>query len=169
MIDIYSQEFCFPFKPKNHLQYPVTLTNRTDHYVGVWITPKGANFWVDKSLQNPCSFFLMEPNSTWVATVTTKKQQQLPPRDTCKFEMTMIVIEPEHDHPNFESPNVSNLLKLVEESGGQLPQAMLAATIYNPTNRKIVKIHQVSAQNLMCTCTVSLLILAHLEYRISFQ
>ncbi|CAN6328977.1 unnamed protein product [Urochloa humidicola] len=140
--DIYSLEFCFPFKPNNHLQCPVTLTNETDHYVGVWITPIGKQLWAHKSLEYPCSFFFMKPKSTLLASVTAKKQQPLPPPDICKFEMMLIVLGSEHDHPNLESTNGSKLLKLVEESGGKLPQALLTAA--TPTNRKIVMTHQVA-------------------------
>ncbi|CAN6362685.1 unnamed protein product [Urochloa humidicola] len=137
-------EFCFPFRPNNGLQYPVTLTNMTDNYVGVWVAPVGANMWMNEFLEYPCSFFFMKPNSTCVATtVTTKKKQQLSARDdTCKFEMKMIVVGSEHDYLNLESPTGSDLLKLVEESGGKLPQAMSTA-IYSPAKRKIVTIHQV--------------------------
>ncbi|CAO2041477.1 unnamed protein product [Urochloa humidicola] len=118
VIDSHRLEFYFPFKPNSRLQYPVTLTNGTDHYVGVWITPIGANLRMNGSLEYPCSFFFMKPNSTWVATVTMKKQQQLSSQDTCKFEMTMIVMRSEHDDSNLESLTGSDLLKLVEELGG---------------------------------------------------
>ena len=57
--DIYSLEFCFPFKPNKRLHYPMALTNVTDHYVGIWITRISANSWVNKSLEDPCSFFLI--------------------------------------------------------------------------------------------------------------
>lgn len=152
---IRSLELCFPFKPiKRHHNDPVTLTNMINRYVGVWITltPVGANAWVNESLENPCSFFIMEPNSTWVATVTTK-QQQLQSRDTCKFEMRLFVMAPsEFDLPNLESPPTNGseqstggkLLKLVEESGGKVHQAMLMAAIYNPANCKTVTTHKVS-------------------------
>ncbi|KAJ1274532.1 hypothetical protein BS78_05G069800 [Paspalum vaginatum] len=138
VIDIHSLEFCFPLKPKKRRHYPMTLTNMTNHYVGVWITPICTNLWVKEVLENPCSFFFMEPNSIWIATVTTKECQQ-PSQDTGKFEMTMIVME--QDLPNFEA-NGSELLKLVQESGAKLPQAMLTAAI-NPANgNKIVTTHQ---------------------------
>lgn len=169
VIDIIkSLELCFPFKPsKHHHNYPATLTNMTNHYVGVWITltPVGANSWpVNESLmENPCSFFVMEPNSTWVATVATEQQQLPSSRDTCKFEMRLIVMGSELDLPNLESPPTNGselsmgggeLLKLLEVSGGKLPQAMLMAAIYNPGNCKTATTHQVSshAHKIFCSC-----------------
>ncbi|CAN6343855.1 unnamed protein product [Urochloa humidicola] len=143
VIDIHPLEFCFPFKPNNRLQYPVTLTNMTDHYVGVWIAPVGTNLWLNGSLEYPCSFFFMKPNSTCVATVATKKKQQLSSRQTCKFEMSMIVMGSEQNCSNLESPDINDLLKLVEESGGKLPQEMPTPAICSPAKRKIVTIHPI--------------------------
>nr|CAB3489150.1 unnamed protein product [Digitaria exilis] len=65
LLDVYPRELCCPFVPDELIECPMTLTNRTVHYVGVWITP---------------------------ATMGMKKQQQPPPKKTCKFEVLMVLM-----------------------------------------------------------------------------
>lgn len=128
----------------------MTLTNVTDHHVGVWITPISANSGVNKSLEDPCSFFLMKPNSTWVATVTTKEQQQLPSQDTRKFKIMIIIMGLEIDLLKLEAPYGSlirmyHLLKLlIKQSEGKLTEEMVSAAIDKTANWKVVTTHQVS-------------------------
>ncbi|RLM69801.1 hypothetical protein C2845_PM17G02240 [Panicum miliaceum] len=37
LLDIFPLEPRFPFEPNERIECPVTLTNRTDHHVGIWI------------------------------------------------------------------------------------------------------------------------------------
>lgn len=39
LLDVYPLEVCFSLEPNKRIECPVTLTNRTDHHAGIWITP----------------------------------------------------------------------------------------------------------------------------------
>uniref|UniRef100_K3ZL45 Uncharacterized protein n=1 Tax=Setaria italica TaxID=4555 RepID=K3ZL45_SETIT len=39
LLDVHPLELRFPFEPNKRIQCPVSLTNKTNRYVGVWITP----------------------------------------------------------------------------------------------------------------------------------
>lgn len=93
LLDVYPLEVCFSLEPNNkRIECPVTLTNRTDHHVGVWITPTccpdalsgGLGFpYLWEPPQESCNdelgstlFCGLGPHSSIVIYMTTTKQQQ---------------------------------------------------------------------------------------------
>lgn len=121
LLDVHPLELRFPFESNKYIECPVTLTNRTDHYVGVWITPASLPFQVSSEGYNSStwssydhllrsrrydlrlplswedaflSFFqMMEPHSTRAVAITMKEQRwRRPPRDTGMFKVLMIVL-----------------------------------------------------------------------------
>lgn len=63
------------------MECPVSLTSRTDHYVGVWITPTDHSslpvLLEHKPLRGPV-FQMIEPRSTRAVGITMEKQRRLP-------------------------------------------------------------------------------------------
>lgn len=82
LLDIQPLELRFPLEQnKSIVECPVSLTNRTDHYVGVWITPTNHSslpvLLEHKPLGGPV-FQMIEPRSTLALGITMEKQRRLP-------------------------------------------------------------------------------------------
>ncbi|KAF8664790.1 hypothetical protein HU200_054513 [Digitaria exilis] len=115
LLDVSPQVLRCPFEPYEPIECPVILTNGTDHYVSVWITPSCLDifsyihlegdkyWWVESYWKDPCRLCMMEPHSTFTLTMKMKEQQCLPEKDTCKFEVIMIVMGSKEEHTKFES------------------------------------------------------------------
>lgn len=152
-LDIHPLELRFPFEPNKLIQCPVTLTNKTDHYVGVWITPTGPDtgsylrfpavvMWERKPGEDPYLpvFSMLEPRST-VSVLVTMKQHQRPTRDTGTFEVLMAIVGWEEDLEWLKRTIGSQLkadndfLQKVEDLGGEVHRAVLNAFICDSTNQ----------------------------------
>ncbi|TVU00246.1 hypothetical protein EJB05_54355, partial [Eragrostis curvula] len=122
-LDVYPLELRFPWEPNTRTTCPVTLTNRTDHCVGVWITP---------ICQDPCSdlhfLVLYLP----------------PPRKVGKFEVVMIDLGSEHVLVRSDLKVKLNydFLKSMKESGREIHRAMLRAVICDPSSCQAAMTHK---------------------------
>nr|CAB3466555.1 unnamed protein product [Digitaria exilis] len=80
LLDIEPLELRFPLEQEQHSSIPVSLTNRTDHYVGVWITPTDHSalpvLLEHKPLRGPV-FQMVEPRSTLALGITLEKQRSI--------------------------------------------------------------------------------------------
>ncbi|CAL4995413.1 unnamed protein product [Urochloa decumbens] len=161
MLDVHPLELRYPWEPNQRIGCPVSLTNRTDRYVGVWITPTCPDTFFDflfpvlkwpQTEEGLCSplFHIMKPHSTWVVSVTMKKQPQPPLRDKDKFEVLMIATgsaKEDIEHLALSignKPNIDdNLLKQIKKLGGEVHRTMLSAgTCYQPANQAVIS-HQI--------------------------
>lgn len=134
LLDIHPHKLCFPFKLNEVTRCPVSLTNMTDRYVGVWITPTNPEEGIYKPLK--CS--LIHPHSTLVVSLEMERQQQPPWRDTQEFEVLMVAMGSKDDIRDLNSSfgSSSNELSLsrdfrkrVEELGGEVHGTMLTTVI----------------------------------------
>ncbi|KAL6870932.1 hypothetical protein ACP4OV_014780 [Aristida adscensionis] len=153
LLDVYPLELRFPWKPNTRIICPVTLTNRTDHCVGVWITPICQDpcsdlhflvFWEGKCREVPCSTLYQRvgAHSTLVVTMTMEeKQLPPPPREVGKFEVVMIDLGSEHVllRSDLKLKLNNDFLKRMEESGSEIYRATLRAVIYDPLNCHAVR------------------------------
>ncbi|CAN6362589.1 unnamed protein product [Urochloa humidicola] len=155
LLDVYPLQICFPFEANKLIRCAVTLTNRTEHYVGVWIrltypdTRLGFRFPVmcgNVTLEDTCSFFseMMGPHSTLAVPLTMKELRVLPPWDTGKFEVLMIVMRQTEQLKNLmKASNIdSDLSKRGQELGAMVHRVVLTATIRDKTS-----FHTVIASN----------------------
>ncbi|KAL6640387.1 hypothetical protein ACP70R_021510 [Stipagrostis hirtigluma subsp. patula] len=154
LLDVHPLELRFPWEPNNRIRCPVTLTNRTDHYVGVKITPicqdtcSDLHFlvlWEGKRREVPYSplFQLVEPHSTLVLTMTMEeKQLPPPPREIGKYEVLMLEIGSEEVLRDLKLKMHRYFLKKVEEIRGEVHRAMLRAVICDPSSCAAVITHQ---------------------------
>ncbi|KAL6655802.1 hypothetical protein ACP70R_006628 [Stipagrostis hirtigluma subsp. patula] len=163
LLDVYPLEVRFPFEPDKRIRCPVSLTNRTNYYVGAWITlactddasldlcfpgswdPESSDEEDEPSDEEdprPHCFQIMKPHSTWVVAMTMMEQheQPQPPQDTAKFEVVMIAMESEQVLKNLQ-PSIANklnmdseFLKRLEELGGDVYSAMLTTIICDPAS-----------------------------------
>ncbi|KAF8762889.1 hypothetical protein HU200_008960 [Digitaria exilis] len=80
LLDIEPLELRFPLEQEQHSSIPVSLTNRTDQYVGVWITPTDHSalpvLLEHKPLRGPV-FQMVEPRSTLALGITLEKQRSI--------------------------------------------------------------------------------------------
>jgi coatomer subunit beta' len=92
-LDLHPLELHFPFKPNKLIKCPLTLTNKTDHHIGFWITPTSsyALHYYFRSLRSP-TFKMVEPHSTLVVTVTLRDLLVPPSQDRGKFEVSMVAM-----------------------------------------------------------------------------
>uniref|UniRef100_N1R4M9 Uncharacterized protein n=1 Tax=Aegilops tauschii TaxID=37682 RepID=N1R4M9_AEGTA len=138
LLEVYPQRLLFPLEPKNKETTgsgcPVTLTNNTDNYVGIWIKPINEKFKETK---------IMEPHSTFVVYATMKMHAQ-PPKDTVEFEVLMIIVESKGDHGKLES-SISGKLKMdsgfmvnVKNLKAEVYHAMLTAITCEPASCQII-------------------------------
>lgn len=152
-LDLYPLELHFPFEPNKLINCPVTLTNKTDNHIGVWITPTSsyALHYYFRSPRSP-TFEMLEPHSTSVLTVTLRKLLLPPLQDRGKFEVLMVAMRSEQHLKNLKlEPSIgkklrmdSNFVRRVEELGGQLHRKMLIAVICEPVSRQAAVTYQVS-------------------------
>jgi coatomer subunit beta' len=142
-LDLHPLELHFPFKPNKLIKCPLTLTNKTDHHIGFWITPTSsyALHYYFRSLRSP-TFKMVEPHSTLVVTVTLRDLLVPPSQDRGKFEVSMVAMGSEQHLKNLKlEPSTGNKLKMdsnfvrqVEELGGQVHRKMLTAVICEPAS-----------------------------------
>ncbi|XP_035821244.1 uncharacterized protein [Zea mays] len=156
LLDVYPLELRFPLEPNKCTECPVTLTNRTDCYVGVWITPAKPHtchgfYFSYLWWQFPSSSFfqIMDPHSTLVVTlVMDPLQLGLGLQDTeDKFQVLMIVMESQKDlenlNPSISSSTDNDMLRRVEELGGEVHRAILRAVSCDPASCKPEVVHSV--------------------------
>lgn len=119
LLEVYPQRLLFPLEPKNKetTGCPVTLTNKTNHYVGIWIKPINGQFTKPE---------IMEPHSTLVVYATMEMHAQ-PPKDTVKFEVLMIIVQSKGDHGELES-SISGKMNM--DSGFMVHVKNLKAEVY---------------------------------------
>ncbi|CAN6373288.1 unnamed protein product [Urochloa humidicola] len=118
LLDVYPLEFrLFPMEPDNRIQSPLTLTNRTDHHIGVWITPSfpdscpGLGFLYardqdEEADDHPGSLFCqLGPRCTKVVYMTMMEQQQQPlvEENMAIFKVMMMATESEEAVRDLES------------------------------------------------------------------
>ncbi|KAL6595548.1 hypothetical protein ACP70R_047888 [Stipagrostis hirtigluma subsp. patula] len=152
LLDVHPLELHFPWEPNKPIECPVTLTNRTDHYVGVWITRSNIHFpalW--EEVQYWSLFKTLEPHSTQIVAMNMKEEQQPTALETGKFEVVMIVFGSKEEHIKklrlFIGAKLnldSGLLKGVEDLGGKVHRAMLTAVIYDPDASRLPVIHKIT-------------------------
>ncbi|RCV37536.1 hypothetical protein SETIT_8G071300v2 [Setaria italica] len=144
-LDVYPRQLCFPFEPNKLIRCAVTLTNRTEYYVGVWITLSypdrrlGFGFPImcgNESFQDTFSYFseMMDPHSTLAVPMTMKELQRLPLLNTGKFVVLMIVMrQKEHIEKLMKASNMeSDLLNGAQELGAMVNRVVLTASIGDP-------------------------------------
>lgn len=145
LLDVYPRQLCFPFEPNKLIRCAVTLTNRTEYYVGVWITLSypdrrlGFGFPImcgNESFQDTFSYFseMMDPHSTLAVPMTMKELQRLPLLNTGKFVVLMIVMrQKEHIEKLMKASNMeSDLLNRAQELGAMVNRVVLTASIGDP-------------------------------------
>lgn len=95
LLDVHPIALRFPFEPNKRTECPATLTNRTDHYIGVWITPVDHHrfpvLWEHKPLQGPV-FQMIEPRTSLAVRVAMEKKHRKLPTGTGTFEVVMAVM-----------------------------------------------------------------------------
>ncbi|VAH99958.1 unnamed protein product [Triticum turgidum subsp. durum] len=136
LLEVYPQQLLFPLEPKDKetTRCPVTLTNNTDHYVGIWIKPINGQF---KETE------IMEARSTLVVYATMEMHAQ-PPKDTVKFEVLMIIMRSKRDHITLKSSIVGKLnmdirfMVHVKNLKAEVYQAMLTAITCDPPSCEII-------------------------------
>lgn len=136
LLEVYPQRLLFPLEPKNEetTRWPVTLTNKTNHSVGIWIKPINEEFTKAE---------IMGPDSTLVVYATMKMHAQ-PPKDTVKFEVLMIIVQSERDHGKLEPFIVgklnmdSDFMVHVKKLKGEVYRAMLTAITCHPASCQII-------------------------------
>ncbi|PUZ45721.1 hypothetical protein GQ55_8G247200 [Panicum hallii var. hallii] len=136
LLEVYPLKLRVPFEPnKETLQWPMTLTNKTDHYVGVWVKPTHERF-----TRTP---MIMESNSSLVVSVTMKMHEQ-PPQDTVKFEVVMIIVQSKDNLVKLESSiggklNIdSSFMERVQKQQAEVYRAMLTAITFEPGSCQII-------------------------------
>jgi len=136
LLEVYPQRLLFPLEPKNKetTRCPVTLTNKTNHYVGIWIKPTNGPFTKTE---------IMEPHSTLVVYATMKMHAQ-PPKDTVEFEVLMIIVQSKGDHGKLE-PFIVDKLNMdsgfmvhVKNLKAEVYRAMLTAITCDPASCQII-------------------------------
>ncbi|CAN6381916.1 unnamed protein product [Urochloa humidicola] len=118
LLDVYPLELrLFPVEPDNRIESPVTLTNRTEHHIGVWITPSfpdacsGLGFPYardqDKGAEDDLSslFCRLGPHCTEVVYMAMMEQQQnlLVEENMAIFKVVMMATESEEAVRDLES------------------------------------------------------------------
>jgi coatomer subunit beta' len=116
LLDVHPLELRFPLESKRRIECPVTLTNRTDHYVGVWITPTDLFFrgdflvsWEDVC---PSVFQLMEPHSTRAVVMAVEEQWGRRPRGKGKLDVLMIVLRSKEHLEKLRAPVIGSRLNI---------------------------------------------------------
>jgi coatomer subunit beta' len=110
---------------KETIRCPVTLTNKTEHYVGIWVKPTNEQF--------TRTAMILEPHSSLVVSVTMKAHES--PQDTVKIEALMIVLQSKHDLVELES-SIGG--KLTMDSGFMAHTKKLQADVYWATLPAII-------------------------------
>ncbi|KAF8641904.1 hypothetical protein HU200_067614 [Digitaria exilis] len=165
LLDVYPLELLFPFEPNKFIKWPVTLTNKTNGHVGVWIARSGPGVvpysWEEpgkkqKQHENISSIFcVLRPHSTKVLYMTMRTQQQPPPQeDTCIFQVVIIAMESEEALRGLGTYLISgisinkfeDLVKTVRRLGTEVHQATLRAAVTCDPEwfQEVVTTHQVS-------------------------
>uniref|UniRef100_A0A453JR64 MSP domain-containing protein n=1 Tax=Aegilops tauschii subsp. strangulata TaxID=200361 RepID=A0A453JR64_AEGTS len=162
-VNIYPLKLCFPFETEKRIDCPLSITNITDRYVNYWVVPQFPNMYT------PCKHELvneirtgtnnLDPMSTGSFNVTMLEQQQ-PPLDAGMFEIVMIAMGSRSDLKKLKSsigdePKIDGeLLKRVEEVGGEVHTAMLRAVISLPSEGGVApKVS--SAYQILRSCRVT--------------
>jgi len=135
LLEVYPLKLHIPFEQnKETIQWPVTLTNKRRHYVGVWVKPTNERF---------TRATIMEPLSTSVVSVKMKMHEQLP-QDTVKFEVLMIVVQSKDSLVKLE-PSIggklnmdSGFMECVQKLQAEVYREMLTAITFEPGSCQIV-------------------------------
>jgi len=130
LLEVYPLKLCVPFElNKETIQWQMTLTNKTGHYVGVWVKPTHERF--------TRTAMIMEPNSSLVVSVTMKMHEQ-PSQDTVKFEVVMIIVQSKDNLVKLESSiggklNIdSSFMERIQKQQAEVYRAMLTAITFEP-------------------------------------
>ncbi|RLM69920.1 uncharacterized protein C2845_PM17G05320 [Panicum miliaceum] len=131
-------ELRFPFERNKRIERPLTLTDRSDHNVAVWIRPtcrhRPEQCLVHIDLHHS---IIMDPHSTYAVVATAKEQNQMAKQahQTCMFEVVMVVV-PAADECRITLMSPSKDLKLdddffgkVDRFGGEVHWAMVTASV----------------------------------------
>ncbi|KAG0528825.1 hypothetical protein BDA96_05G046000 [Sorghum bicolor] len=166
-LDVHPLELRFPWRPNRRIRCPVTITNRTDHYIGVCIKPccpdttttldlHSLAFWDDKRQKDPCSpiFRLVEPHSTLVVTMMVEeKQLPPPPQEIGMYQVMLLEMRSEEVLENMKSSNGSNFNIASEfvkgvRMGNDWHLTFLRASICDPSSCQEAVIHQLIPETL---------------------
>lgn len=143
-MSVYPLQVRFPWEANKCVECPVTLTNRTDHHVGIWISPTfpdkcnslGCSYlWENKG---PTLFRRVMPHSSLVIPMTTKKQQQRPRAHTGMFNAVMFTTKTETGLENFQrnlnkySKSEDTLNRAIKELATEVFHANLRAVTCDP-------------------------------------
>lgn len=152
LLDVHPLELYFPFERNKLIRCPVTLTNRTEDYVGVWITliypdiRSGLRFPVvcgKESLEGTeaCSHLseIMGPHSTLAVPMTMEELWVSPQCDRGKFEVLMIVMSQKEHLEKLKASNMDgDFLKRAQELEGTVHRVILKAAIRDQTRCQAV-------------------------------
>ncbi|CAL4989539.1 unnamed protein product [Urochloa decumbens] len=148
LLDVYPLELRLPFEPNKLIKSPVTLTNKTDGHVGVWIARSGLGvvpyLWEEpgpgqqQPQKSSSVFCMLRPHSTKVVYMTMTTQQQPPPQaDTGIFQVVIIAMESEEALRGLGTYLISgisihkfeDLVKTVKRLGTEVHRATLRASV----------------------------------------
>ncbi|RLM70228.1 hypothetical protein C2845_PM17G14490 [Panicum miliaceum] len=136
LLKVYPLKLRVPFEPnKETIQWPTTLTNKTDHYVGVWVKPTHERF--------TRTAMIMEPYSSLVVSVEMKMHEQ-PPQDMVKFEVVVIIVQSKDNLVKLESSiggklNMdSSFMEHVQKQQAEVYRAILTPITFEPGSCQII-------------------------------
>jgi coatomer subunit beta' len=168
VLDVYPLEIWFPFEPEKVIKCPVTLTNKTDDLVGVWITPTSldARFnpgypyvWQQHYIEDDRKssiFRRLVPHSSETIYMTMRKQEQplLEAADKGMFDVVMVATKSEKDLKRLDRDwkygrwrwnKSEDPMRIAKELGTVVHLAMLRAAVTSDLARcQEVAAHQVS-------------------------
>ncbi|CAL4989535.1 unnamed protein product [Urochloa decumbens] len=139
-LEVHPLELRFPWEANKRIECPVTLINRTDSPVFVWITPtypdtcSSLGFpysWEKHSSDNQCLTILLQPHSSVDNFMTMKEQEQPPQAETGMFEVVMIALESLEAFDKMES-NLVPGNTMLKEVGTEMYRETLKAVTCDP-------------------------------------
>lgn len=133
-LDVHPLELRFPFEANKRINCSLSITNKTDHYVFFLVRRQ------IRGIYPPSYTFhgVLDPMSTTGVTVTMVEQQQ-PLLDPGMLEIVMVVsMASEWSLKNLKlTSNESDLLKRVQQLGGEMYEAMLTVVVCPPSQTMV--------------------------------
>ncbi|KAM3412593.1 hypothetical protein ACQJBY_003988 [Aegilops geniculata] len=133
-LNVHPLELRFPFRANVPIDCSLSITNRTNRYVGFWTIPHVPDMYLPSDLLNG----VLMPMST-CGVIVTMVEQYKAPDDMGMLEILMVSMERESDLTCLmsnivEEPTLAgDLLRLVEVLGGEVHWAMLKTVVCPPS------------------------------------